>query len=178
MSSFGFLKSFTLFSLFAAASCVANVKDDGATSAEEGSALLATDEAGGSAQADDAHKAKAVGDQSPKDVVAGPALHVDAVQLGSGEPENPEQLDPKAGTGSRVAVGNAARVTCSYTVTTNDAPVRENPSFTSVIRKTKSAGSLVTGPCVSLNSGGVLWTALDCGCASDGIGWMVSGFLR
>jgi hypothetical protein len=65
---------------------------------------------------------------------------------------------------------------CDIYVVTENAYVRENPSSNSVVRKTKYAGEQVTD-CSGAHAsepGGEQWTAVDCSCATDGIGWIIS----
>lgn len=65
---------------------------------------------------------------------------------------------------------------CSYT-TIDNAYVRETPSLNSVVRKTKPANSVVTGPFPCwprTGTDGRRWVPVDCTCATDGIGWIIS----
>jgi hypothetical protein len=46
-----------------------------------------------------------------------------------------------------------------------------------VVRKTKPVGSIVGGPlpCYGqYGTDGRLWIAVDCDCATDGIGWIIA----
>jgi hypothetical protein len=63
---------------------------------------------------------------------------------------------------------------CRYQVAASSAYLRENPDTDSVVRKTKYRGDIVTGPCDQEldTESGVLFTAIDCSCASDLIGWI------
>jgi hypothetical protein len=69
---------------------------------------------------------------------------------------------------------------CRYQVVNNGTPVQENPDTNSVVRKYKDAGQYVTGPCrKALDSeSGVRFTAVDCTCATDEIGWIRSYSLQ
>lgn len=69
--------------------------------------------------------------------------------------------------------------TCVYHVRYNWTPVQENPDTDSVVRKYKFAGARVTSPCWAVydTEGGTWFTAVYCGCASDGIGWIRSYWL-
>jgi hypothetical protein len=78
--------------------------------------------------------------------------------------------------GAMVAAPTAGASGCSYEVIA-EAQVRETPSINSVVRKTKPVGSIVTGPlpCYpQYGTDGRLWTAVDCSCATDGIGWIIA----
>lgn len=80
-----------------------------------------------------------------------------------------------------VATAPAAQANgpCSYVVVVSAAAVRENPDTDSVNRKTKHYGNVVTGPCINSydTEGGVWFTAVDCSCATDNIGWIRSAQL-
>ncbi len=69
---------------------------------------------------------------------------------------------------------------CVYHVRFNDTPVRENPDNSSPIRKYKSKGEKVTGPCREhYDVEGTTWyTAVHCSCAKHGYGWIPSNWLR
>ena len=68
---------------------------------------------------------------------------------------------------------------CVYYVRYNNTPVQENPDTDSVVRKYKNAGERVTGPCrAAYDTESRVWfTAVDCSCATDGIGWIRSYWL-
>lgn len=72
-----------------------------------------------------------------------------------------------------------AAATCVYHVRYNWTPVQENPDTDSVVRKYKFAGAQVTSPCQAVydTESGTWFTAVYCGCASDGIGWIRSYWL-
>ncbi|HEY0640417.1 MAG TPA: hypothetical protein VGD67_22530 [Pseudonocardiaceae bacterium] len=69
--------------------------------------------------------------------------------------------------------------TCYYNVVVDQTAVRENPDTNSVVRKYKYRGELVTGPCQRVldTESGVYFTAVNCSCATDGIGWIRSSHL-
>jgi hypothetical protein len=84
-----------------------------------------------------------------------------------------------AGVGAgTVALPQAASANgpCGY-LTTDSAYVRETPSINSVVRKTVPAGYPVTGPSPCgprTGTDGRAWVPVDCGCATDGIGWIIA----
>lgn len=68
---------------------------------------------------------------------------------------------------------------CVYDVFADPTPVRENPDTGSVVRKYKYWMERVTGPCQQVldQESGIHFTAVYCGCATDGIGWIRSAHL-
>ena len=78
--------------------------------------------------------------------------------------------------GAVIAAPTAGASACHYQVL-EDAQVRETPSINSVVRKTKPAGSIVGGPLPCYGQWGTdgrLWIAVDCECATDGVGWIIA----
>jgi hypothetical protein len=74
------------------------------------------------------------------------------------------------------AAPTAGASACTYQVI-EEAQVRETPSINSVVRKTKPVGSIVGGPLPCYGQWGTdgrLWIAVDCTCATDGIGWIIA----
>lgn len=70
----------------------------------------------------------------------------------------------------------AANGPCDY-YTIETAQVRENPTINSVDRKTVPAYYTMTGPRACggrVGWDGRLWFAVDCSCASDGVGWVIA----
>jgi hypothetical protein len=82
--------------------------------------------------------------------------------------------------GVATAPAASANGPCNYG-TLDSAYVRENPSINSVVRKTVPARYGVTGPapCGSrTGTDGRQWVPVDCGCATDGIGWIIADKLQ
>lgn len=83
-----------------------------------------------------------------------------------------------AAVGTTVATAPPASANgpCNY-VTTDTAYVRENPTINSVDRKTVPAQYAMTGPLACggrTGWDGRTWFAVDCGCTSDGVGWVIA----
>jgi hypothetical protein len=62
---------------------------------------------------------------------------------------------------------------CNYVVQYNLTAVYESASEQSPVRKYKNAGEPVSGPCIRSGD----FTAVDCTCAGDLIGWIRTGRL-
>jgi hypothetical protein len=80
-----------------------------------------------------------------------------------------------------VAATTAQAASCVYRVIYGGAaPVRENPDTNSVIRKHKYYGEIVTSGCAPFYDpeSGVVFVEVNCGCASDGQGWMRRSYLE
>jgi len=88
------------------------------------------------------------------------------------------QASPAGGDGVKAGAATVADQ-CVYYVRYNNTPVQENPDTDSVVRKYKNAGERVTGPCrAAYDTESRVWfTAVDCSCATDGIGWIRSYWL-
>ncbi|MFI6908306.1 hypothetical protein ACIBKY_44090 [Nonomuraea sp. NPDC050394] len=97
-------------------------------------------------------------------------------------------LVTSAGTGAQAATSAfttrsahaaSAGGGCVYFVRYNHTPVQENPDTDSIARKYKPAGARVTGPCrAAYDTESRVWfTAVDCSCTTDGIGWIRSYWL-
>jgi hypothetical protein len=78
--------------------------------------------------------------------------------------------------GGVAAATPAAAANCSWLVL-ESAQVRENPSINSVVRKTKERGDIVTGSRSFCNpvigTDGRYWHEVNCGCATDGLGYII-----
>lgn len=66
---------------------------------------------------------------------------------------------------------------CGFDTLMHDAVVRENPDTNSSVLRHKNKGDLITFPCadpilVLDQESGVSFIHAECGCASDGIGWI------
>jgi hypothetical protein len=80
-------------------------------------------------------------------------------------------------TGVATAPAASANGPCGF-VTADTAQVRETPSINSVVRKTVPGNYVVTGPnygfCAPVTgTDGRSWQAVDCSCATDGIGYII-----
>ncbi|TWP51330.1 hypothetical protein FKR81_17130 [Lentzea tibetensis] len=76
-----------------------------------------------------------------------------------------------------IGASPASAAGCDVFVVTENAYVRENPSEDSVVRKTKYAGEEVRS-CFGSHGGDLHWTPVNCSCASDGVGYIVTRKLR
>ncbi|MEU0877489.1 hypothetical protein ABZ345_02735 [Lentzea sp. NPDC005914] len=78
-----------------------------------------------------------------------------------------------------VGAAPASAAGCDVYRVIENAYVRENPDNDSVVRKTKYAGEEVRN-CFGTHAGepGSEWTAVNCTCATDGQGWIISRKLQ
>ncbi|MGW4116937.1 hypothetical protein ACWEFJ_39205 [Actinosynnema sp. NPDC004786] len=78
-----------------------------------------------------------------------------------------------------ITAPTASAAGCDVYLVIENAYVRENPDNDSVIRKTKYAGEEVRS-CYGTGAWppGFEWTPVNCTCATDGQGWIISRKLR
>jgi hypothetical protein len=82
-----------------------------------------------------------------------------------------------AGVSVAVAPAASANGPCTYVSNNENVYVRENPSINSVVRKTVPPHYQMSGPTPCggrTGSDGRTWFAVDCGCATDGVGWVIA----
>lgn len=79
-----------------------------------------------------------------------------------------------AGVTSTATPAAAWNHRCWYMVT-DTTYVRENPTLNSVVRKTKYYSEVVIGYCdyYVWGTDGRYWKQVECGCATDGEGWII-----